>query len=117
METRGEKSQGGQEVARAGDSSSIADCTLKEKPAPEGQSKDYGPEDLGQSSIGCFERQCNPVEKPWALKLSAQVEIWAHLQVTHPGPGLVTVLLYACFLLHKMETVIVLAYKVAVRTE
>lgn len=63
METRGEKSRGGQEVVRAGDSSSIADCTLKEKPAPEGQSKDYGPEDLGQSSIGCFERQCNPVAK------------------------------------------------------
>ena len=54
---------GGQEVARAGHSFSIADCTLKYKPAPKGQSKDYGPEDLGQSSIGCFERQCNPVVK------------------------------------------------------
>lgn len=50
---------GRQEAARAGDSSSIADCTLKEKPAPEGQSKDYAPEDVGQSS----ESQCNPVGK------------------------------------------------------
>lgn len=58
-EARGEKSRvgrrwGRQEAARAGDSSSIADCTLKENQFKV-RSKDYAPEDVGQSSLGCFE--------------------------------------------------------------